>query len=106
MKKGISLAINQLILLIIAVVVLLVALGIVAGQFPIINEIKLKQQKVSLCNAYTKGDPECEDVGQVEDDIVEKLGEVCQQLKYPGCSGSLSVDCVRKCCDFACPGTE
>ncbi|RLI97279.1 MAG: hypothetical protein DRO96_00945 [Candidatus Aenigmatarchaeota archaeon] len=106
MEKGLSLAINQLILLIIAVVVLLVALGIIYGQMPNINEIKANQQRISLCNAYVKSDPKCEDVDQVEDEVTEKLANVCQQLRYPGCSGSLTVECVKKCCDIACPGTK
>lgn len=104
--KGISLAIDTTIIIILAVVVLAVLIGIfflTSGPFG--TNIQAELTRNSNCNAYRNVDIDCD--GKEYNDFVKdsnnenmlkELATACNTLKVSGCSGTASLQCIQACC--------
>jgi len=105
MRKGESLPINYIIILVLALIVLAVGIGFLfgVGGGPMSQAELIKQQQL-LCGSYLRSDPTCKYDGvEVDSDTKTKLGSVCQKLGgYSSCTGSLSKDCLKQCCSTYC----
>ncbi len=103
-KKGISLAIETIIFMILAVLVLSVLLGFLFGPgWQAQNTIEQQRLKTSICIAYTTKSPLCNSDGSGVKDI-DILADVCgpQKLNVAGCAGSRSASCFAECCKGFC----
>ena len=101
MKKGVSLSIETIVILILAVIVLAALLIFVSpvfneSQSTIGNELK----RTRLCDAYVQDDPKCNGAGGVDAQIINDLKETCGNLGK--CSGLNGADCAKDCC-IVCP---
>lgn len=117
--KGISLAIETIIFIILGVTVLTVLLFFFTsfgGQSQ--HEFELQQQRHQWCGTYSKYNPTCErgvhdkyfpsstsDTAKKE--ILEMIGQACKGLNVPGCTGlgidnKASFECIQSCC-LHCP---
>ncbi len=115
--KGISLAIDTTIIIILAVVVLAVLIGIfflVAG--PTGDTFKAELTRNSNCNAYRNVDAECNSQKKYEEfkgnsnneNLLKELNKACNTLKKPSCSASdtpAGLQCIKACC-IGCGGAE
>ncbi len=103
-KKGISLAIETIIFIILAVLVLSVLLGFLFGPgWQAQNAIEQQRQKTSICIAYTIKSPTCTSDGSDVKDI-DILADICgpKKLNAAGCSGSRDAKCFAECCKGFC----
>ena len=102
--KGISLSIETIVILILAVIILAALLIFISPIFTetqsgTTNELK----RARLCDAYVQEDPKCNGVGSVDSQITTDLKNVCENLgKCDSLSGVSGADCARDCC-IVCP---
>ena len=107
MKKGISLAIDTTIIIILAVVVLAVLIGIFfMAVGPTQTEIGARLKQTQACNTYRGFDADCD--GKEYNDyiknsdnekLLKELGTACSTLKASGCyPNTASRNCVFACC--------
>ncbi len=107
MKKGISLAIDTTVIIILAVVVLAVLIGIffvVIG--PVGPEISARIKQTQVCNAYRSFDADCDGKEYTQyardsknENLLKELGTACNTLRISGCStDSASYTCIKACC--------
>ena len=104
MKKGISLAIDTTIIIILAVVVLAVLIGIfflVAG--PTQDEFKARLTQSQVCGAYRNVDIDCDgkeysNYAKDNENLLKELATACTTLKISGCSGTADIRCIKACC--------
>src|SRR3989344_2602439 len=101
--KGVSLSIETIVILILAMIVhasLLIFVSPVfnEGQSRTSNELK----RTRLCDAYVQDDPKCDGTGarDVDAQIVQDLEETCRNLGK--CESLNRDDCARDCC-IICP---
>lgn len=99
--KGMSLSIETIIILILAVIVLAALLIFASPVFTdaqsgTTNEIK----RARLCDAYVQDDPKCDGGRDVDAQITIDLKEVCENLGK--CQGLSGFDCAKDCC-LVCP---
>ncbi len=112
--KGISLAIETIIVVILAVTVLTVLLYFFRStQGPVEDTLKLIQKQTNACSAYTSFDSRCSDISKVQNqDVLKNIADACKGLNrqrgdYPACAGQSTADiqCVKQCCKTFCPTT-
>ena len=117
--KGISLAIETIIILILAVTVLSVLLFFFRENVnPAQDTVKYMQMQTNACSGYVSYNPRCvneellDNTARTELDSTEikaRIGEACKALNkirgnYPACSGgSGDMTCIRQCCKTFCP---
>lgn len=114
--KGISIAIETIIYLILGVTVLSIALFFFLTQAgPAQDQIKLETDRNNYCGSYVSIDFTCSGgTGPggvkpgVTTDLLTKLGKACGDLKRAAgfafnCDGSAAtIECIRTCC-ITCP---
>lgn len=100
--KGISLAIETIIFVILAVIVLTVLLLFFTGTAGEAEDrIKLEQERTRLCEQYVQADRACNDPAALSGfGDRSKLGDTCSKLNIIGCSSSPELECVQRCCIF------
>ncbi len=103
MNKGISLPVNMVIILIIAVIVLGVSLAfLLKVGSPGMDEAANRQLANKLCTQYVGKDPTCSDTSKADSELLEKLAATCAKLNYTECLDIADVSCVKKCCSLFC----
>ncbi len=113
--KGISIAMETIVYLILAVTVLSVALFFFMSQAnPAQDQFTLEANRNRFCGIYTTNDFQCKGDGVnplpvgKDNDVLEGIGSACGELHrrsfghYPSCSGSASLECIKECC-MTCP---
>jgi hypothetical protein len=109
--KGISIAIETIIYLILAVVVLSVLLMFfttLGGQSQ--HQVQMEYQRNQRCGQYTMYDTKCESVEnnfpkniQGRGKILEELAKACKYLQFDQCnSDTATIECIKNCC-LGCP---
>lgn len=106
-SKGMAIATDTVIYIILAVVVLTVLLfwfNSEAGRAQ--NAVELRNKQSALCSQYTGVDPTCEGIGGDRPKGfagTPELIKVCKDLKsYNNCNtGSNQLYCIQECC-FTC----
>ena len=108
--KGVSLAIETIIILILAVSVLTVLLFFLRSQVgPAQDTATLLREQTSACSAYVGADPACTDATDATQESRTKLATACKGLyrqggSYSACSGgSPTPECIKACCRSFCP---
>ncbi|KHO47683.1 MAG: hypothetical protein QT00_C0002G0343 [archaeon GW2011_AR5] len=116
--KGVSLAIETIIYLILAVLVLMVLIGFFLTQAgPAQDQYALEAKRNSLCGAYVTNDFSCAGTGgnpvaAASPSVVQNIATTCAELNRrfgsayrcttSSTSGSAALDCIRSCC-ITCP---
>ncbi|MEM7819406.1 MAG: hypothetical protein QXD48_01090 [Candidatus Aenigmatarchaeota archaeon] len=107
--KGISLAIETIIFIILGVTVLTVLLFFFTSLGgPTQNEVENQFERNQFCGRYANYDPKCENVDKIIDakqkeEILKGIGEACKALKVEGCTSiPPSIECIKNCC-IHCP---
>ena len=103
MKKGIALAMETIVYLILAVLVLAILLYFLTSQAgPAQNQAELLQKSAQLCSDYIKADSTCSNINGVKilaGKTVSDLLDKCRKLNTAGCSlGGNDQECVQRCC--------
>jgi len=107
MQKGVSLSLETIVVLILAVLVLTVLLFFFSSQFyPAQTKIEQLNKQRDLCWQYVNNDPKCEGkgTGNTKEPVTTIVGlrEVCKELGYKKCETSYSLVCVQECCAIFC----
>lgn len=112
--KGISMAIETIVYLILAITVLSVLLFFFLSQAgPSQDQFKLEADRNRYCSSYVSKDLACAGKGgspvtDVQSDIVNKIKTTCLELNrrfnFNYCQGDKAGDleCIRDCC-ITCP---
>lgn len=111
--KGISIAIETIVYLILAVAVLSVLLPFfLMNATPGITQIELERQKNEYCTGYATNDPTCtgkngNPVDTVKQDVINNIRTTCLELNRHfsfsyKCDGDM-LTCIKNCCNIACP---
>jgi hypothetical protein len=106
--KGISLSIETIIVIILAVSVMTALLMFFNSQWnPFVGQIDYRNVQREQCYTLVSSNGfKCSASG-VDSKVMDKvkdLGKACQYLKYASCSGSLSDECLKQCCSMFCTG--
>ena len=104
--KGIALAIDTTIIIILAVLVLAVLLFmLLSTSGPFSKNVQAELARTQNCNAYRSFDADCSlssseynTFKSQNEKLLEDLGEACTELKISGCSKPASGQCIRACC--------
>src|SRR3989344_8754875 len=102
--KGVSLSIETIVILILAVIVLAAMLIFLSGTTnPAAETLRATRIQTESCAAYVRNDPDCTDIGiqDVAVDVKQNIAEACNILQgYNECRGKSQADtaCVRGCC--------
>ncbi|MBI2172918.1 MAG: hypothetical protein HYT73_01760 [Candidatus Aenigmarchaeota archaeon] len=102
--KGVSLAIETVVFIILAVLVLTILLFFFTSQSgPAQQEISLQRQRAEICGRIATADPKCENFnGITSSDLNDLTDKVCVGIKL--CTaGEDDAACVKKCCTIFCP---
>ena len=111
MKKGIAIAMETIVYIILAVLVLAILLYFLTSQAgPAQSEAELQLARAELCLDYTAYDSTCENPNKIPSNAVTKknknllaeLFRVCKAISGTRCSGQLTPACIQTCC-FVCP---
>ena len=100
--KGMSLAIEAVIIMIIAVSVLTVLMMIFRAEAGEVEDIlELRRQQVILCGQYVEyaGADVCDSDTATGFTNGVDLKIVCVKLKYDACSRGTNLDCFKVCCN-------
>ena len=111
--KGISIAIETIVYLILAITVLSVLLFFFLSQAgPSQDQFKLEADRNRYCATYVSKDFSCtgkdgNPVDTVNPDVVNKIKTTCLELNRRfnfayKCDGSNDLDCIKQCC-LTCP---
>jgi len=116
--KGVALAIETIIYIILGVTVLTVLLFFftqMGGQSQ--HEFEMQQTRHQWCGTYSQYNPTCEKSihdthfsgatsDTKKDEILSKIGSACKGLNIPYCtSNTASFQCIQSCC-LHCPETS
>ncbi|MFH1421079.1 MAG: hypothetical protein ABIG30_03925 [Candidatus Aenigmatarchaeota archaeon] len=120
--KALSLSIETVIVLIIAVIILgILTYFIMNMAKPGLDKMKWQQDASLACGRYIKFDETCTDVPSPSDCTANEqnalkldacaainiLKDVCNKLEYSSCTGGTpSVNCIKQCCSVVCPKTN
>ncbi len=110
-SKGVSLAINTVVILILAVTVLIVLIGfLVTTSGPVQGEFEARIAQSQICGSYRNVDVKCDgseynEFSEDNEESLEKLGDACSQLGFQRCSGKASFECIQSCC-IGCQSPE
>lgn len=100
--KGVSLAIETIIFIILAVTVLSVLLlFFTTVGTPPQNAIELEQKRVTMCGEYIRIWPHCDQLDNRFSNAAI-LANVCGKLKAANCDGTASSNCFAECCKTYC----
>ena len=98
--KGISLPINTVIIIALAVVVLVALFLFFTGGFvPPKDDVLFRTEQTQLCTQHANDDPGCTDGTSMD----SRLVTVCSQLGFSSCT-SASDACLQSCCRSVCSG--
>jgi hypothetical protein len=110
--KGISIAIETVIYLILGVTVLSITLFFFLSQAgPAQDQYTLEANRNRFCGAYVTLDFECKGTGghvvQIDQSVLKGIGTACKELSrrniYPNpCTDVADLRCIQSCC-FTCP---
>ena len=102
--KGVSIALETIIYIILAVMVLTVLLFFFTSQAsPAQNRVELEKKRAQLCGKYIQYDNRCDQLSQVPATIATDLLGVCGKLDVRQCgAGGNNKDCIQYCC-LECP---
>lgn len=103
--KAVGLAIETIIVLILAVTVLSVLLYFFNYFYnPSQTKLDLMNKQKDLCVQYVRIDKTCEEMIDSSElaDIVDKIRDVCSKLDYGECKAGSDVECVKACCKMFC----
>jgi hypothetical protein len=106
MRKGISLATDTIIYIILAVLVLTVLLFFFtknAGEAD--RTVDAQMDRNRYCSEYIQIDRQCDGKAELDNEnalqtIKPKISAACGELKIQGCPGDLK--CIQNCC-IVCP---
>ncbi len=104
--KGISLAIETVVILIIAIVILGILTYFLIGQsLPGLDKIKMQQDAAALCASYVQIDTDCSGTSTEINKFSDKtaFAKLCKDLGHASCSGILNEACLKQCCSTLCP---
>ena len=109
--KGVSLSIETIVILILAVIVLAAMLIFFSGTTnPATDTLRATRIQTESCGAYVRKDPDCTDIGinDVPPDVKQHIADACKTLEgYPECdTGSQDINCIRSCCKTFCGGDQ
>ena len=101
MRKGISLPLETVVLLILSAIVLGSLLSFFLGAFtPAQTGTELLRKQTTICQGIASAG--CLDAPVATQ---QKINEVCGRPETPSCSGSPDTqECVRTCCRIFCGG--
>jgi hypothetical protein len=105
--KGVSLAMETIVVIVIAVLVLVALIAFFLGVFPgAESQTQLVARQTNLCGIYIHDDPDCNSPSDVTNyEVKKELAEVCSELGYPCTENSLAdAVCVSHCCKTFCTG--
>lgn len=107
--KGISIAMETIVYIILAVMVLTILLFFLTSQAsPAQTMTELQNKRTQFCGRYTQYDSRCDRLDQVRDvpDMVTTVRELlttCGKLEIPQCgAGGNDQNCIQLCC-LMCP---
>lgn len=109
MAKGIAIATDTIVYIILAVIVLTVLLYFLTrygGEGE--SRARLELDRGTQCGILTQYDRDCDEKVDIQgedakyNDAQTKLAEICKKLNVPKCSGSKDFACFRNCC-LTCP---
>ncbi len=112
--KGVSIAIETIIYLILALLVLTVLLSFFLTQAgPAQDQYTLEAKRNSFCGAYASRDFSCTGrndapVTDIDPKVLEGIGKTCNELNrrfgfaYRCSGGSANLECIQSCC-LTCP---
>ncbi len=105
--KGISIAIETIIFIILAVTVLSVLLLFLTGVGgPPQLRVQWEAQRTTMCFTYASIDPSCSQANPTFDDKAN-LVAVCKKLEVGECTGKVGPTtdsaCLKACCKMNCP---
>lgn len=102
--KGISIAIETVIYIILAVLVLTILLFFFTSQSgPAQQEISLQRERNELCGRIATAEPKCEDLTGVNGNELSRLKtDICTTALKLCTGGEDDKVCIKKCCIF-CP---
>lgn len=107
-SKGMSLAIETVILIILAVLVLAVLIFFFMNFFGGgESEIARENKKRDNCLAYARTNPKCVSAlnSRVSSSVRTALEDVCKKMSFSECENTpLGIPCVRQCCKEYCSG--
>ena len=105
--KGMSLAIETVIVIILACIVLVALLFFFTGTFiPGSERAKAEMDRANYCQQYANFDSKCSDIKDGTKYIRQNLTETCPKLGYPCTdSGINGIECFQKCCEMYCGKT-
>ena len=97
MRKGMSLPVETVIVLVLAIIVLAALLFFFTGTFtPGADRVRLEQRKVDLCTKYVAADSQCKNPATAEIRTgADGLDETCKKLGLSTVAGA--------CCSTYCP---
>jgi hypothetical protein len=109
--KGISIAMETIVYVILAVMVLSVLLFFftsLGGDSQ--RRVQMEQQRLQACGQYTMYDVKCESIDKFptnihnRNDVLKSIGEACKFLQYDQCNAeTATIECIKNCC-MNCPG--
>ncbi len=107
--KGVSIALETIIYIILAVMVLTVLLFFFTSQAsPAQNRVELENKRAQLCGKYIQYDNRCDQISRAQSDpigvdVATDLLSVCSKLDVRRCgAGGNDQDCIQYCC-LECP---
>ena len=114
--KGVSIAIETIVYLILAITVLSVLLLFFLTQAgPAQDQYTLESKRQSACGAYVSVDFACNGVGGqpktgpggVQNKVLTDIGTACSELNKRfsfayKCDGAANLECIKSCC-ITCP---
>jgi hypothetical protein len=107
--KGVSLAIETIVYIILAVLVLTVLLYFFMSQAtPGDERVRLERTRIEKCGEYARYDNKCNDISSTGvNPIVNSLSnDICKKLTIRNCPGvgeEEKKNCIRYCCAELCP---
>jgi len=105
--KGISLAIETIIVIILAVTVLSVLLLFFTGTGgPAQNRVMAESQRTLMCGTYTSENPTCNPTATLTTPL-PNLAKICKSVDVQSCQGTLASatdtgNCYKDCCATYC----
>lgn len=114
LRKGIAIATDTIIYIILGVTVLTVLLFFLTTNYaPVEDRVKLERDRAQFCDSYVRIDPDCDgraDTGERGvgdqsslDSVKSKLDPVCTKLNVPAkCTGGGTTCLISNCC-AVCP---
>ena len=99
--KGLSLAIETVVILIVAVVILGILTYFLITNSAGLDVINKQRVAAELCGRYVQlGDLECKGTKINSFSQKDELATTCKELEYPGCAGDLNGACLKACCNI------